>query len=231
MRAMRVRSGVGVLLLTAALGACGTTSGGVASGGVASGGTASGAAGGTTPATPATPSGASPSPTPTSPYALAVRDLPSGWRSSNSQGQGYRLTVCGVDIEPVAPTATSSQRFSQGALGPFLQQSIRVYRDDQVTPVVTALRQALAGCTRYQAKGDRPDSPTASFRVEPLDVPGLASTDVAWRQTSQGDLPITSDIVLARRGTSAVLLMSYALRTAPDPQVLATAYRALPAER
>ncbi|MGV3758837.1 MAG: hypothetical protein ACO1PW_04740, partial [Actinomycetota bacterium] len=60
-------------------------------------------------------------------------------------------------------------------------------------------------------------------------VDGAPEESVAWRQTSQGDLPITSDQLLVRRGDVAVLLVSYALRATPDPAVLADAALALPA--
>ncbi len=156
--------------------------------------------------------------------------LPSGqgWRDSNSQGVDYRLTVCGVDLEPVAPRAATSVRFSRGAVGPFLEQHVRVYERDETSAVITALQAALPTCTEYSAKGTRPDSPTATFTVEPLTVKGAGPDTVAWRQTSQGDLPITSDILITRRGNATVTLMSYALRGEPDTAVLSSALAALP---
>lgn len=159
---------------------------------------------------------------------LTAADLPSGWRDSNSQGIDYRTTVCGVDLEPSRPERARSLRFSKSAVGPFLEQHIRTYDRDRTSAVITALQQALPSCSRFEAKGTNPQSPTAVFTVEPLEVPGLAATDVAWRQTVQGELPITSDILITRRGTTAITLMSYVLRGSPDPDVLARAYRALP---
>lgn len=161
---------------------------------------------------------------------LITKDvLPRGWRDSNSQGLDYRTTVCGVDIEPTDPARATSIRFSQGPLGPFLEQHVRIYDGDDVAgDVVAALRSALEGCDEYTATGTAPDSPEASFRVEPLTVPGAPADSVAWRQTSQGDVPITADVLLVDRGGAAVLLMSYALRSEPDPQVLASAAAAVP---
>jgi hypothetical protein len=157
--------------------------------------------------------------------------LPQGWRDSNSQGVDYRVTVCGVDLEPEPPAFATSARFSQGPVGPFLEQHVRVYRRDVVSGVIGQLEKALPGCSRYTARGTSADSPTATFTVEPLRVEGAPAQSVSWRQTSQGELPITSDLVLVRRGDTGVLLMSYAIRKAPDPAVLEAALAALPQVR
>lgn len=161
-------------------------------------------------------------------FLISSADLPRGWADSNSQGVDYRLTVCGVDIEPSPPGRATSIRFSQGPVGPFLEQHVRVYDDDVVSGVVAGLRQALPGCSEYEAQGTDPESPTARFTVEPLTVAGAPDDSVAWRQTSQGQVPITSDLVLVPRGDTAVMLMSYALRDTPDPRVLEQAVAALP---
>jgi hypothetical protein len=161
---------------------------------------------------------------------LITKDaLPDGWRDSNSQGLDYRTTVCGVDIEPSDPVRATSIRFSQGPLGPFLEQHVRIYGSGaEAGGVVEALRSALADCSEYTATGTAADSPEATFRVEPLTVPGAPPQSVAWRQTSQGQVPVTADVLLVGRGDAAVLLMSYALRAEPDPQVLASAAAAVP---
>lgn len=161
-------------------------------------------------------------------FLITSEALPTGWGDSNSQGIDYRLEVCGVDIEPKNPVRATSVRFSEGPLGPFLEQHVRIYDSDVVTDVIAKLRDALPGCTEYSAKGSRPDSPEARFVVEPLTVEGAPDDSVAWRQTSQDDLPITADLLLIRRGDSAVMLMSYALRADPDPAVLARAAAAVP---
>ncbi len=164
-------------------------------------------------------------------YLIDTGVLPQGWRDSNSQGVDYRVTVCGVDLEPEPPAFATSVRFSQGPVGPFLEQHVRVYRQDVVSGVLARLEKALPGCSAYTAKGTAADSPTATFTVEPLTVKGAPEQSVAWRQTSRGELPITSDLVLVQRGESAVLLMSYAIRKAPDPTVLEAAVAALPQGR
>jgi hypothetical protein len=163
-------------------------------------------------------------------YLITSDALPAGWRDSNSQGVDYRVDVCGVDIEPEQPVRATSIRFSQGALGPFLEQHVRVYRSDVVSGVIDRLRAALSRCSGYTVTGAGPENPTARFTVAPLTVPGAPADSVAWRQTSQGDLPVTADLVLVRRGDAAVMLMSYAIRRAPDPAVLQRAVAAVPGD-
>lgn len=164
----------------------------------------------------------------TADYLITSEALPTGWGDSNSQGVDYRTTVCGVDLEPTPPARATSIRFSQGPVGPFLEQHVRVYRSDVVSGVIEGLRTALPDCTEYVAKGTAPTSPSATFKVRPLVVENAPADSVAWRQTTTGRLPITSDILLVRRGNTAVLLMSYALRAKPDPKVLAGAVADLP---
>lgn len=155
--------------------------------------------------------------------------LPDGWRDSNAPGVDYRVSVCGVDLEPQPPVRATSVRFSRGPLGPFLEQHVRVYDDDGVAARVAGqLRESLPGCASYDAGGSAPGSPAATFTVEPLTVAGAPDGSVAWRQVAQGDLPITSDLVLVPRGPAAVVLMSYAIRDVPDPRVLEQAVAALP---
>lgn len=159
--------------------------------------------------------------------------LPEGWSDSNSQGTDYRVTVCGVDLEPTPPTEATSVRFSRSPVGPFLEQHVRVHEDSAtVQDVVDRLDEALRDCTEYEATSgaDGDNHHTARFEVEPLTVEGAPDDSVAWRQTSQGDVPITSDLLLVPRGTSAVMLMSYALRDTPEPDVLSQAVAALPEE-
>lgn len=164
----------------------------------------------------------------TSDFLISAGDLPEGWRDSNSQGIDYRVTVCGVDLEPQDPVRATSIRFSQGSVGPFLEQHVRVYDRDVASGVIAELSEALPGCDSYEAAGTAEGSPTATFTVEPLEVPGAPEDSVAWRQTSQGDIPITSDQLLVRRGDAAVLFVSYALKATPDAAVLEQAAAALP---
>ncbi|NPC95262.1 hypothetical protein [Nocardioides sp. zg-DK7169] len=201
-RRTRLRVAVGVALLPALLSACGS---------------------GTSAGSPADDPAAR-----SSDLLITSDALPAGWGDSNSQGLDYRLTVCGVDLEPETPARASSLRFSEGPFGPFLEQHVRVYRTDVIADVIADLRTALPGCSGYTARGTRPDSPTARFTVEPLTVKGAPPDSVAWRQTSRGRLPVTADVVVVRSGDAAVTLMSYALRDTPDPAVLARAVAALP---
>lgn len=161
-------------------------------------------------------------------YLITSEVLPKGWGDSNSQGVDYRVEVCGVDLEPEPPVRATSVRFSEGPLGPFLEQHVRVYASDVASGVIAELRTALADCTGYSATGSRPDSPEARFSVEPLSVEGAPADSVAWRQTSKGRIPITADLLLIGRGDAAVMLMSYAIRDVPDPAVLASAAAAVP---
>ena len=164
----------------------------------------------------------------TADYLISSEALPRGWGDSNSQGVDYRVSVCGVDLEPTPPVRATSIRFSEGPLGPFLEQHVRVYDSDVTSGVIDRLREALPGCSSYTVTGTGPDKPTARFTVEPLTVDGAPADSVAWRQTSHGKLPVTSDFLLVRRGDAAVMLMSYAIRRDPDPRVLEQAAAALP---
>lgn len=156
--------------------------------------------------------------------------LPRGWGDSNSQGVDYRVTVCGVDLEPEPPVRAASIRFSKGPLGPFLEQHVRVYDSEVAGRVIADLARALPDCERYEAQGSTEGGPSATFEVEPLEVAGAPEDSVAWRQTVQGRLPVTSDQLLVRRGPAAVLLVSYAIRAEPDPDVLTRALAALPGD-
>lgn len=145
---------------------------------------------------------------------LSPADLPKGFATSGGQSAAYRQQVCGVDIEPSKPVQTASARFSQGPLGPFVEQRVRVYGDDSAAGVVQALRAALASCTSYQLPASG-TAPAATVAVTPLDLPQLGDESVAWRQVPQTDLPITTDVVMIRSGRTVVLLTSYALKQAP----------------
>lgn len=160
---------------------------------------------------------------------ITAEDLPEGWRDSNSQGTDYRLDVCGVDIEPDPPVSAMSIRFAQGPVGPFLEQHVRVYESD-TTPaqVAAALDQALQDCTEYEASGVGPDAPTARFTVQPLDVPGTPSDAVSWRQTTQGDQQIVTDLVMIPQARTMTAFLSYTLQGDPDVAVLQSAVAALP---
>lgn len=157
---------------------------------------------------------------PVSDRFVSGKDLPGKWRDSEPPGAGFKQLVCGVDIEPREPVDGGAIRYSQGGLGPFLAQHIRVH-SDATTPaaVVRDLKASLPGCTSYETKGNKSDSPTVRFDVEPLEVEGLPANAVAWRQQATTGGP-TTDMVLMTDDHALVAFVSYAIKNDPDPQVL-----------
>lgn len=151
---------------------------------------------------------------------VSGKDLPGTWRESSPPGAGFKQLVCGVDIEPQKPVDGGAIRYSQGGLGPFLAQHLRIH-SDATTPaaVVRDLKASLPGCTSYETKGNKSDSPTVRFDVEPLEVEGLPANAVAWRQQATTGGP-TTDMVLMTDDHALVAFVSYALKDDPDPQVL-----------
>lgn len=193
---------LGICLLTLALGACGGSS---------------------------DPAPAAPSVPPVQ-YQVPLEQLPTGWRTSNATGDGYRTTFCGVDMEPVAPVDSAHYRFAKGPVGPFLEQYIRSYAGNTAAEVIGAIRTALPGCRDFEAAGDS-DSPAVRFTVEPLTLSSAAASGpdtVAWRQKPASGTGVTSDVVLTRRGNTAVLLVAYSLRDEPDQAALTAALAAVP---
>lgn len=154
-------------------------------------------------------------------------DLPGTWRHSAPPGPGFRQLVCGVDVEPAKPVGGDAIRYSQGGLGPFLAQHVRIH-SGATTPaaVVGDLKASLPGCTSYETQGNKGDSPTVRFDVEPLTVAGLPDNAVAWRQTSASGSRLTTDMVLVADGDALVAFTSYQLKDHPDPQVLEDAVAA-----
>jgi hypothetical protein len=150
---------------------------------------------------------------------VSAADLPEGFADSAGQSAGYRQRVCGVDLEPSQPVQTASRRFSQGPLGPFVEQRVRVYDDDSAAAVMTALRAALASCDRYELPATG-TAPAVELAVQPLNLPSLGEESVAWRQVPRTDLPITTDVVMIRSGRTVVLITSYALKHAPPQQTV-----------
>ncbi|WP_338749367.1 hypothetical protein [Janibacter alittae] len=159
---------------------------------------------------------------------ITSKDLPGTWRDSEPPGPGFKQLVCGVDIEPQKPVDGGAIRYSQGGLGPFLAQHVRIH-SDATTPaaVVRDVKASLTGCTSYETKGNKADSPTVRFDVEPLEVKGLPANAVAWRQTATTGAGLTTDMVLVTDDHALVALVSYALKDEPDPQVLEDAVSAV----
>lgn len=160
---------------------------------------------------------------------ITAEDLPAGWRDSNPPSSAFRMTVCGVDTEPVEPVDIAQTRFAETAVGPFLYEYVRTY-DDASTPaqVTEDLAAALPGCTEFSTRGTAPDSPEAHFDLEQIEVPNLPQGAVAWRMTPQTEAPMVQDVVFIPTGTSLVAFLSASLGEAPDPAVLEAAVDALP---
>lgn len=166
-------------------------------------------------------------------YYIKAADLPGEWRDSNPPDPGFRQEVCGVDIEPTRPTSTGAIRVSQGGLGPFVNQHVRLYDDEAVSATVVAeLADALPTCTEYTTTGSGEDSPAVRFTVEPLSGAELPTGAVGWRQQGQGDdgPGVISDVVLLARDRAMVALVSYEVRGEPDSEVLDAAVEAADAK-
>ena len=115
------------------------------------------------------------------PLLVPTSALPSGWTATQARDtRGYRMSVCGVDIEPNQPVDGAQQNWSASIDGPHLEQHVRVYADDTATTVTDALREKIPGCTTYTAEDA--DGGRSTFAVEKLPLAGVPSGTVAWRQ-------------------------------------------------
>ena len=169
-------------------------------------------------------------PLPPAHYRVPVEQLPTGWRVSNPGGDGYHTTFCGVDMEPVAAVDSARYRYSKGPVGPFLEQHIRSYAGNTAAEVIGAVQAALPECREFDAAGDD-NNPTVRFTVAPVKLSSAAASGpdtVAWRQKPADGSGVVSDVVLTRRGTTAVLLVAYSLRDEPDRAALTAALAAVP---
>ena len=169
-------------------------------------------------------------PVPAVHYRVPLEQLPTGWRASNASGDGYRTTFCGVDMEPATPVDSAHYRFAKGPVGPFLEQHVRSYAENTAAEVIGAIRTALPDCREFEAAGDE-SGPAVRFTVEPLDLSSAAASGpdtVAWRQEPANGTGVASDVVLTRRGNTAVLLVAYSLRDEPDRDALTAALAAVP---
>ncbi len=181
---------------------------------------------------------------------LGPAAVPAGWQvSTPRETGGYRMTLCGVDLEPNAPIDGAQKRWQNSPTGPFLEQHVRVYADKTATAVVSGLAKAIPGCRGYTAADASGGS--ATYTVEQLKVAGAPAGFVTWRQrlTLPAPQPASSaspgspaprtaaspvlyqDVAVTRWGSSVVLLASYSVGQPPQPQILAGAVRALEAKR
>ncbi|WP_040157403.1 hypothetical protein [Mobilicoccus massiliensis] len=184
------------------------------------------------------------------PLLVPTSALPSGWTATQARDtRGYRMTVCGVDLEPHEPVDGAQQNWQKGAAGPYLQQNVRVYPDATATTVVADLAEKVPGCRTYTAKDTKGQS---TFTVEKLTLKGAPAGTVAWRQrvdvvvpgaataapsgtgtgTSTGapatpppaqTVEVVQDIAVRRVGAAVVLMNAYAVDGPPDDGVLVTA--------
>ncbi len=228
-----------------------------------------------TPEVSPTPTSASPTPTvpdPTEvsvlpggngmalPLMLSDNFLPPAWTLTTPRDSGgFRMTICGVDIEPRPPIDGAAKRWQQTPTGPFLEQHVRVYDNSTARDVLAALKEAIPGCREYTATDAKGGS--SSFTVSPLTLRSADRHTIAWRQklvvpqrdsapatseattTSSTATPgartptgtatattratqtpsapvLTQDVVVARIGSSTVMLVSYAVDATPSVALL-----------
>lgn len=174
---------------------------------------------------------ASPSPDPTAvttlpggngmalPLMLDDSFLPAGWnRTEPRDSGGFRMTVCGVDLEPAPPIDAAAARWQQTPTGPWLEQHVRVYDDPTARNVLAALKEALPGCERYTATDEAGGSTT--FDVTRLTLDSAGSNTVTWRQRL---VPESSPSASETPSTSATPSASAAPPASATPSARGTA--------
>lgn len=150
------------------------------------------------------------------------------WRLSQPPQPGFRLTVCGVDIEPEEPRGSARRRFAQSSVGPFLSQYVQAHRDGLADEVVTKLKAALPSCTTFETKGESPSSPVSKFTIDKANFAPVPDNAVVWRMTSQGEHKITQDLALVADGEFLIGFVSIAAGNPPDATVITQAIDKLP---
>lgn len=134
---------------------------------------------------------------------LPEGSLGEGWRLSDPPQPGFRLTVCGVDIEPEKPLGVALRRFAKTGIGPFVVQHVEAHREGLADDVVTKVRAALPSCTSFSSGGESPQSPEETFIIDDVDFGEVPDDAVIWRMTSQGERKVTQDVALVARGSSS----------------------------
>ncbi len=160
--------------------------------------------------------------------------LPRGWTEQKPrQLDAYRMTICGVDLEPQPPAATGQRNWSRDAAGPYLEQHVRLYTGDTARTVIGGLHTALPTCTSYTATDARGGSST--FTVEKLTIPGAPRGTVAWRQRVPVAVPgpstptntqVIQNVALVRRGSAVLFFTSYGVGQDADVTALGAALNA-----
>jgi hypothetical protein len=140
---------------------------------------------------------------------ISAGDLPDGFRDSAGASPGYRLTLCGVDLEPTPVLDEAAARFAVSEIGPFVEQRVRRYPDDSQERVLTALAAALRTCTSTVAKDPSRPTQRTTLAISPLDVGDYGDQSVAWHQEPTSGPHVPTDVVLMRRGRTIALVTSY----------------------
>lgn len=173
------------------------------------------------------------------PLMVPLSALPPGWKEAPARNtRGYRMTVCGVDLEPVAPVDGAQANWESSTAGDNLEQHVRVYKGNTATSVATALHKAVPTCKNYEAKDAQGGK--SSFTVEKLALRGIPNGAVVWRQRVDYPVPqaatataapktveVVQDVAVRRVGSAIVLLNSYGVAKTPDDTALTAALKAL----
>lgn len=115
------------------------------------------------------------------PLMLDDSFLPVGWnRTQPRDSGGFRMTICGVDLEPAEPIDHASAMWQRSPTGPWLEQHVRVYDNGTARNVLAALKEAVPGCETYTATDANGGSST--FQVFPLTLRSGDNNTVSWRQ-------------------------------------------------
>ncbi|SNV19618.1 Uncharacterised protein [Dermatophilus congolensis] len=174
-------------------------------------------------------------------YMLGESFLPVGWNVTIPRDSGgYRMNICGVDIEPHPPVDTTAKRWQQTPTGPWIEQHIRTYEGNTATNIITALKTRITDCQRYTATDTNGGSST--YTVSGLTLRSADPDTVTWRQqlvppppatttpTSPAATPspsnsptphqLTQDVAMTKIGNTTVMLISYAVDQTPSVPLL-----------
>jgi hypothetical protein len=149
--------------------------------------------------------------------------LPEGFRDSDGAAPGYRLTLCGVDLEPTPAVEQVATRFAVSEIGPFVEQRVRRYPDDSQERVLSALASAVRTCTSTVAHDPSRPGRRATLAITPLDVGAYADQSVAWHQEPTSGAHVPTDVVLMRHGRTIALVTSYTVGRSTDPAAIRAA--------
>jgi hypothetical protein len=149
---------------------------------------------------------------------LVVTDLPAGWAVDSSTGNGSGGVASCKAINSGAwqtlPSSAEAQ-FTQGALGPFLDEKLAGGSRGQVDAAWQSFAKATADCSTFTG----PDSSggTDSFTLAGLSFPsyGDGTYALAVSVKSSAGLGASGDIVVVRKGTVLVEVILIGLAGVP----------------